>query len=177
MFSLISAYLTTLLLSIEAYRSKLVSLGYLASAIGLITVLWQYKFISFDELQIYSITTAVYLFIIGYTRERFGKKEERQTFDYAGLAILLLPALWQALPDSGFWYALLLGIEGLFLLMAGLSLNHKTFTYAGVAAIAVATLTRVYSFIASLGSWAIIGSLGLIFLAVAIFLLNKKKVD
>ena len=140
-------------------------------------MLWHYKFINFDELQIYSITTAVYLFIIGYTREKLGKKEERQAFDYAGLAVLLLPALAQALPESGFWYALLLGIEGLFLLMAGFSLNHKTFTYAGVAAVVVATLTRVYSYLASLGSWAIVGSLGLIFLAVAIFLLNKRKVD
>lgn len=177
LFSLISAYLATILFATEAYRSKSIQLGYFTSVAGLLTVLWQYKFLDFSEVQIYSITTAVYLLIISYTRERLGKSEDRQLFDYSGLAILFFPAFVQALPETGFWYAVLLGFEGLILLFCGLSTKYKIYTYAGVAALVIATLTRVYSFIASLGSWAIIGSLGLAFLATAIYLLSKRKID
>lgn len=87
----------------------------------------------------------------------------------------MIPLSFQAFPDSGYLYAFQLGFEGLILVAYGFSINYKNYTYVGSAAIAIATVSRVYSFVASLGSWAIVGTGGLIFLGVAIYLLNSRK--
>lgn len=173
--ALLSAYAATGLLTLEALNSKKGSLGYTASAVGLLTILWQYNYLGITIFQVYAVTVGVYFMILSYINRSGGKKENQQIFDILGLGILLVPLTYQAFPDSGFLYALQLGIEGLILVGYGFSTNYKTYTYVGSAAIAIATISRVYSFVASLGSWAIIGTGGLIFLGFAIYLLNARK--
>lgn len=173
--SLLSAYAASGLLTFEAVNSKKSSLGYAASVVGLLTILWQYHYLGITIFQVYAVTVGVYFMILSYIKHNGGKKEDQQIFDILGLGTLLVPLTYQAFPDSGFLYALQLGVEGFILIAYGFSVNYKTYTYVGAAAIALATISRVYSFVASLGSWAIIGTGGLIFLGVAIYLLNSRK--
>lgn len=173
--SLITAYVATAVLAFEAQSSRRSSVGYLASAVGLLTILWQYHYLGITIFQVYAVTTGLYFMALSYIKRVGGNKEAQQTFDWIGLLILLVPLTYQAFPDSGFLYAFQLGFEGLLLIGYGFSTNYKTYTYVGSAATALATLSRIYSFVASLGSWAIIGAGGLIFLAIAIFLLNNRK--
>lgn len=173
--SLITAYLATALLIFDALNTKKSGTGYFASAVGLITILWQYKYLNITEVQIYSGTIGLYFLGLAYTKHLQNKKEDQQLFDAIGLGSLLIPLSLQAFPMDGYWYALALGLEGVILLLAGLGLNYKTYTYAGAAAIALATLTRIYSYVASLPSWAVIGLGGLLFLSVAIYLLQRRS--
>lgn len=173
--SLISAYGASALLTFEAVWHQKGSFGYLASAVGVGTILWQYKYWNITEFQFYAITLAVYFLALAYIKRGQKKADTQQLFDMIGLFILIGPLSLQAFPGNHFWYALLLGFEGVILVLAGFSLDYKTYTYAGAIAIAIATLTRVYSFISSIPSWATIGIGGLFFLGTAIYLLSKGK--
>ena len=173
--SLITAYVATALLTFEAFLSRRSSLGYIASVAGLLTILWQYNYLDINEAQVYFITIALYFFGLAYIKRGQVKSDDRTLFDAIGLFSLFGPLFLQAVPETGGNYALLMGIEGALLILSGFSLNYKTYTYAGSAAIAVATLTRIYSYISSIPSWVIIGLGGLAFLAVGIYLLSKRQ--
>lgn len=173
--SLIGGYVATATLTIEAFLSRKSSLGYLASIAALLTILWHYNYLGIEESQIYFVTIALYFFGLAYLKRGQNQDENRQLFDGIGLFSLLGPLFLQAVPETGANYAFLMGIEGTLLLLAGFSLKYKIYIYAGAAAVAIATLTRIYSYISSIPSWVIIGLGGLAFLAVGIYLLNKRQ--
>lgn len=173
--SLITAYLTVGLLSIELLRNNSSTLAYFTSAVGVITGLWQINYLGVSESQAYTIPLGIYFLILAYTRKIRGDDQGRDTLDLAGVGVLIVSSLWQSFGGDGAKYALLLGIEGVILIGAGISLNRKIYNYAGIFAITMAVLSQTYEYVFSLPRWLVTGIAGLIFLIVAIYLLTKRK--
>lgn len=175
--ALVTAYLTTVVLVSDASFSKESKFKYLASAAGIITYLWQMKFLGVTESQIYFIPLGVYFICLGYARKLVKDIEGSNLLDIVGLITLFGSALLSAFASDGAKYALLLGIEGLGFILVGISVDSKNYRYAGVLAIALAIFSQTYNYIFSLPRWLITGVAGLVFLTVAIYLLLKRKED
>lgn len=173
--SLISAYLTTVLFGFEASRNRNEQFRYFSSAVAIITILWQIKFLQFTELQLYAIPLGIYFLLLGYSRKLKDDKSGEELLNVIGIATLLLTSIAQSFGENSAPYALVLGIEGILFLLLGISTNNKLFRYAGIAGVVLAVLSQTYSYLFSLPRWLITGLAGIIFLAVAVFLLIKRK--
>ncbi len=88
--------------------------------------------------------------------------------------MLLLPTLYQAFLLQGMLYALLLGIYGVLVLFGGITLIYRNFIYVGAAAIFAALFSQTYVYVFSLPRWLMTATGGILFLALAIYLLLRR---
>ncbi|MBI2327582.1 hypothetical protein HYU92_04665 [Candidatus Curtissbacteria bacterium] len=175
--ALITSYFTGLLFALEASRSRRFDIGIVASVIFLGTLLWNFKYIELENVQFYSLPLAIYLFGLGFLA-RQKEKDYSDIVDLAAGAILILPTFVQAAGETnGYWYALLLGAEGVLILVLAISWNKVIYKYLGIAALVLAVISQTYEYLTSLPRWVIIGGVGLVFLAAAIYLLASRKED
>ncbi len=172
--SLITAYIATLLYGFESTRTKDESFRYFSSALAIMTVLWQIKFLEFNNLQMYAIPLGIYFLLLAITRKIKDDKNGEDILNATGIAILILSSMSQAFGGNGSVYALLLGVEGVLFLILGISTNNKLFRISGILAIVLAVISQTYSYLFSLPRWLITGLAGLVFLAVAVFLLLRR---
>ncbi|OGY25601.1 MAG: hypothetical protein A2Z11_04665 [Candidatus Woykebacteria bacterium RBG_16_43_9] len=173
--ALISSYATTFLYALDAAITKVGSLGYFASAVGMFTYLWQIKFLGFSEIQAYTLPLGVYFLVLSYFQRLSGNIANRDLLNYVGLFFLFIPTFFQSFGTEGAKYALLMGVEGLVIFGLGTSLRYKIYTYAGLAAIVVAIVSQTYEFVFSLPRWMITAAAGILLLSTAIFLLLRRK--
>ncbi|HSX58527.1 MAG TPA: hypothetical protein VLE47_04660 [Candidatus Saccharimonadales bacterium] len=174
--ALISSYAATLLYSVEAYFNKINFFGYFASAVGMLTYLWQVNYLGIHETQSYTLPLGLYFMALAYLQKRASRPAYKDILDYTGLAFLLLPTLWQSFgAEHTALYALLLGVEGIILILVGISLTYKNYLYLGISALVLAIISQTYVAITSLPRWIVVGAVGLIFLAAAIYLLIRRQ--
>ncbi len=173
--SLICAYLASGIAAFDAFRSKESLSAYFASAVAMTTILWQIKYLNFSDAQFYAIPLGIYFFGLAYSRKIKDDQANRQLLDIVGLVIWLLPTLVQAFDLSGAKYGLILGFEGVILLLAGITMQYRLYMYGGIIAIVLAVFSQTYNYLFSLPRWLITGLAGLIFLVVATTLLLKRK--
>ncbi len=173
--ALISSYAATFLYALDAAITKVGSLGYFASAIGMFTYLWQMKFLGFSEVQAYTLPLGVYFLALAYFQRLSGNVGNRDLLNYTGLFFLLVPTFFQSFGTEGAKYALLMGVEGLLIFGLGTSLRYKLFTFVGIGAIVIAIISQTYEFVFSLPRWMITAAAGIGLLSTAIFLLLRRK--
>jgi hypothetical protein len=173
--ALISSYAATFLYSLDAMRIKKAAFGYFASAVAILTYLWQMKYLGFTETQTYTLPLGLYFMVLAYLQKKSGKREISSLLDYTGLFILFIPTLFQSFGPLGAKYALLLGIEGVIVFALGNTLSYRIYVYAGIAATVTAVISQTYEFLFSLPRWLITAAAGLLFLSTAIYLLLHRK--
>jgi hypothetical protein len=173
--ALLSSYASFFLYTLDAVNLRKASLGYFASAVGMLTYLWQMKYLGIDETQAYTLPLGVYFLVLAYLQKLYGKVENRTILDYIGLFFLLVPTLLQSFGTDGAKYALLLGAEGVIIFAIGISISYRTYIYAGIGTIVVAVLSQTYEFLFSLPRWLITAAAGIAFLGTAIYLLLHRK--
>ena len=173
--ALASSYASFFLYSFDAATYKKAALGYFASAVGILTYLWQMKYLGFAETQVYTLPVGVYFITLAYLQRVKGNLSNQDLLNYAGLFFLLIPTLFQSFGDNGAKYALLLGVEGVIIFALGNSLRYKSYIYAGIGAIVLAVISQTYEFVFSLPRWLITAIAGLAFLSTAIYLLLHRK--
>lgn len=173
--SLITAYFLTVLFAFDAWYVKEKYFGYFASAIGMGTYFWQVHFLGYSEYQVYLLPLGVYFLVLSFLTRNEKNKDIPSGLEYGGLFILLVPLLFQCFGKNGMYYSLLFALEGAGLLVPGITLQKKSYRYAGIAAIMSAVFSQTYSYVFGLPRWVITAVGGLAFIIVAIFLLLRRK--
>lgn len=173
-YAIVCGYLALALYGIDAYSRNDSKMGYFASGVGLFVYLWQARFLGFSETQIFTLPTGVYFMTLAYLQRLNENHERRQVLDFIGLGFLLVPTFYQSLGNSGWMYALALGAEGLVIFIIGNSLKYKTYIYAGIASFILAIFSQSYEYLFSLPRYLITAIGGLVFIAVAIFLMIQR---
>jgi len=174
--ALFSAYAACFLYTIHALATKQSLYKYAASAIGLLTYLWQIHYLNVTELQMYTVAIGLYFLALGYIQHLKSSEESQRLFDIIGLGIIFLPAIAQTFDSlHGITYAITLGIEAIIAIGIGISLQYRLFTYTGIACLVIAIISQTYSYIFSIPRWVLVGILGILFLTVAIYLSLHKK--
>ncbi len=173
--ALISSYFLTILFAFDAYYVREKNFGYVASIIGMCTYFWQVYILDQTEYQVYLLPLGVYFLVLSYFTRNEKNRDISRGFTYGGLFILLVPLLFQTFGDQGFYYSILLGVEGILLLSYGITSSTKLYRYIGIASIAAAVFSQTYNVLFSLPRWVATAAAGLTFIAVAIFLLLKRK--
>lgn len=174
-FALTAALTTVMLYFIYTYTTRLRMVGYLAIGVSLITYYWFIHNLGVRESQIYIIPTAFALFALGYFYRTKNEIQNMTTIDVLGQFILFMPTFFQAMGADGAKYALLLGIEGVAAVAIGSMLQYRIFALGGAAAIFLAVMSQTYVYINSLPRWVVMLVVGIIFLAIATFLLQRRK--
>lgn len=72
-------------------------------------------------------------------------------------------------------YSVTLGLIGIALLGAGITLSYKLHRLGGIIGIVFAVLPQTYNYILALPRWVAVGIVGFIFISVAIYLSLKRK--
>ncbi len=173
--ALIGAYGTSMLFGLDYALCKIRSFGYITSIIILSTLLWQISYLGYTDMLLYTTPTGLYFMGIAYTRRLLRDTENERYFQGLGLFLLLIPPLLLSFGDNAMKYSLILGLEGILLVLGGINFSNTMFRFAGVSAIVLAILPQTYAYILSLPRWVVVGIAGIIFLGVAIFLLLKRK--
>lgn len=175
MSSLITAYILTIQFAFDAWFVREKYFGYIASGIGMLTYFWQIHFLGYTEYQIYLLPLGLYFLALSFLTRNEKTQDVPVGLEYGGLFILLVPLLFQCFGKNGTQYSFLLALEGAGLLVPGITLQKKSYTYAGVAAIMSAVFSQTYTYVFGLPRWVITAVGGLTFIVVAIFLLLKRK--
>ena len=173
--ALITSYASFFLYNFDASIIKKSSLGYFASAVGMLTYLWQMNYLGFSETQVYTLPLGVYFMTLAYLQRMKGSLSNQDLLNYVGLLILLVPTFMQSFEVDGAKYALLLGVEGIVIFSIGNSLAYRNYIYVGIGAIVIAVITQTYEFVFSLPWWVLTAIAGLLFLSTAIYLLLNRK--
>lgn len=176
-YALLSSYITVILYGFDNAIYKTPNFGYVTSALGITTYIWQVYYLGSREALIYSLPLGVYFFILAYTRRTRNDTYTMQILDLTALFITLVPPTLLSLGDNGVKYSIILGILGVALLTAGISFSYRLYKYGGVFGIIFAIVPQTYSYILALPRWVIVGGAGIIFLSAAILLLLKRKED
>lgn len=164
----------TVLMGSVAYwqRRRWLAEAAAASAIG--ALLAQFGSSGQSELQLYSLPVATWLLAVGVLRDRTGQVTARPLV-WAGVAVLILPALGQSLGEAGWRYSLLAGAEGLALLGIGLRLRLRALIAGGTLTVSLIAARQVFDSARSLPNWVIIGLVGLTLLSLALVLLLQRE--
>lgn len=172
---ILSAYAATLLFTADAFRSRDMQKTYFASTLGLFTYVWQIYYLGYEEKQLYALPLGLYCIALAYLEKRKHQWESSKTLDILGILILYGTLLYQTTETNGFYYALLLGIEGIIFFVVGNTIKYNVYTYSGIAGIVIGVLSESYEFVLSLPRWIITAVFGILFLGAAISLLLKRK--
>jgi hypothetical protein len=161
----------------EAHLRKNKALAYSASVITLISILRLFTYFELGEIQIYTITIALYFSSLGYAQHRTKNTQNRDILITFALGFLSLPLFGQALNDSTGLYSIFLIIESTALIVLGMVLSYKLVTYWGVGSLVLIVLYQLKDVLLNIPTWAIYGFIGLGMLAGALYLLTKRTDD
>lgn len=174
-FALVATYGLMVLFGIDAYRHRSSMIGYITSAFGIFTYLWHLSYLGFTETLLYTLPLGVYFMVLAYLRRLKKDPDNMHFLDSLGMLFLLGSPAVLSFGENAMKYSVILGIEGIILLMLGISMQYKVYRYAGIAAIVLSVLPQSYEYIAALPRWAVVGVFGIGFLGTALTLLLKKK--
>ncbi|HSW88300.1 MAG TPA: DUF2157 domain-containing protein [Candidatus Saccharimonadales bacterium] len=173
--ALITAYVATAIYALDYVKYKTKNMAYVASAMGMITFLWQINILNISETQAYTLPLSFYFFGLAYLQKKTTKSQKRDILNFTGIFFLLTPSFLQSFGEKAMQYSVLFGFEGIVLLMAGITMKRRSFIYSGSFALIFAVISQTYQYVFTIPRWVLVGSIGLLFLTLAIFLLNKRK--
>lgn len=173
--ALATSYILTVLLAFDAWYVREKYFGYVASAVGMVTYFWQVHLLGYTEYQMFLLPLGVYLMVLSYFTRKEKNTDISKGLEYGGLFVLLVPLLFQSFGENGFYYSLILAMEGIALLILGVTFEKKIYRYVGIGAIVSAVFSQTYNYVFTLPRWVSTAAAGFTFIAVAIFLLLKRK--
>jgi hypothetical protein len=156
-----------------AYRNRLHLLGY--AAVGMLELAFVLLLIRWDvqQPQLYVIPAGLYLIGVGVFERRRNRPRYALLIESLGLAALLVTSFIQSLnPQSGFWYFLVLLVEGLLVMVWGTQQRRKMPFLIGLAANVFNIIGQVvvlFLWGSTLDRWLIFGGVGLTLLIAALF--------
>jgi len=160
-----------------AYRGHYHRLGY--TAMAMLQVAWALLLIvrNVAEPQLYAIPAGLYFSGVGFLERRRGRKWFALVVESFGLAVLLLTSFIQSLDGvGGFWYFVLLLVEGLLVIWWGAARRLKIPFFVGLAASAlnvtaqVVVLINVYD----VNRWILIFGVGILLVSAAVFVERQR---
>jgi hypothetical protein len=157
---------------------KQIRLGYLA--VGMLLVGWfLYAFYinawdSLLQMQWYAVPAGIYLLAIGYLEWGRGSRDLARWLDYAAILLMLGSLFWQTLV-FGWWYAVMLGVEGFAAFWWGSARRLRRFFYAGMAGVILATLGQLLNALQEVNQWITFGLIGLVLVIMAILVERKLE--
>lgn len=173
-YALFSAYATTIFYGFHTALQKTKHFGYITSALGMMTIIWQLSYWGVTDSLMYSALLGIYFLVLGYTRRLVHDYSRQDNLNVIGLFFLLLPPIILSFDVEPTKYSVFLGISGILLTGLGISLSYKIYKYGGIIGIIFAVLPQTYNYILELPRWIVVGMIGIIFLTVAIFLLLQR---
>lgn len=173
--AIMTSYAATVLFGFDVYLRKVPNFGYITSALGMLSYLWQIKYNGVTENLAYTLPLGVYFLILAYTRKIKNDRDGRQMLDLLGLFFLLMPPLFLSFGDEAMKYSVTLGLVGIALLGVGITLSYKLYRYGGIAGIVFAVIPQTYNYILALPRWVVVGTVGFTFISVAMYLLLRRK--
>lgn len=164
------------LLFAEARRQAQPLLEEVAGGVLILSLNWFMNVIDVTQLQAYSVPWAAYTAFLAYRRRDRGH-EVYDGFVVVALAILTIPLAGQALGENGQGYGLLLIFEAMALVFLGMGLSYRLVTMWGVVTLVLEVLYQLRDFFYALPKYLISAGLGLVLLAIAIVMLQRRGND
>ncbi|RLC83680.1 MAG: hypothetical protein DRJ03_16420, partial [Chloroflexi bacterium] len=141
-------------------------------AVALLLCGWSLEwFLVWDlrQVQWYAIPAGLYLLGVGYLEWRQGHKTLAHWIDRAALLLLLGTSFYQSLAEPHGWpYALLMGVESLFLLWWGSARRQRRFLYFGVVGVVTDVGGQLIEPLLSVNAWLVFGGVGMFVILIAI---------
>ena len=172
---ILSLFLTGGLTSAVYYRYKNFTGQAIGAAVMLVAVNWYLKFLGEEETQVYMLIWTAYFAVLAYLSHLQKKRSNQDLFTIAALGFLIIPLLFQAMGDESQWYGLMLGIEGILLILVGIASHYKLIRTWGIVALVIIVLEQMRDYLLEIPQWIIIGGVGMALLAGAIVLLARRK--
>ena len=163
----------SLLLMAEAHRQSESTLHEVGAGGLVLSFNWLMAVVGSSETQLYTVPWAAYVAYLGYRHRDQG----RSTIDgiaALALGILTIPLALQALASDGQGYGLLLILEALARVFAGMGLRYKLVTIWGVTVLVLEVLYQMRDVFYALPKYLISAGLGIALLAVAIVMLQRR---
>jgi hypothetical protein len=166
-----------LYVAVSAVRKR-VRLGYLA--FGMLLAGWfLYAFYiniwdNLKQLQWHALPAGLYLLGIGFVEWLSANKDLARWLDYLGILLMVGSLFWQTLV-FGWWFALLLGGEGLVAFWWGSARRLRRFFYAGMAGVVLAGLGQLLNALQEVNQWITFGLIGILLVALAIIV--ERRLD
>ena len=146
------------------------------SAVALVAVLVQFGQAGLEANLWHSFPIAAWLLGLAVVRARAAEPAVASALTWTGVIVLLGPVIGESfIRVDGWRYSLLGGALALVLLVAGLRWRLRAPVAAATFGLTVLAARQVFDGLRALPSWAIIGVLGLAFLAVALVLLPRRE--
>jgi len=175
MTTLSTAYILTVLTGWDASVRRKANMDYLASAFAIGTYIWQVYYFTITETLYYTIPVGIYFLILGFIRESgHHDKDNANILNLIGCGTLIVPTFFLAQVNSGYFYAVTVGILGIILLSLGISIKNRIYEFSGAAGVILAIIPQTFQYLLALPKWLVVGIAGLSFVVVAIFLLLKR---
>ncbi len=143
---------------------------YGSGAVLMLAVDWLLYYAGIHETQVYTHLWAAYFAFLAYRYQQKGKQAESDQLIIIALGSVTIPLALQALGDVGSAYGLLLIIEGVLLVLAGIASRKRTVQYWGIATAVLSILYQLR------GLWYVtLGAIGLGIIGLAVALLLRRE--
>ncbi|MCX6808487.1 MAG: hypothetical protein NTW50_02365, partial [Candidatus Berkelbacteria bacterium] len=159
----------------QSFRIRFDIGKYISGGIILTSILWFFHTQWITQAQCYTLPIAAYFSLLAYLRHRKNDSLAKDIFIVLGLIFLTLPTFIQSIAFNDPLYGLILGIESLGLVIAGIAASHKITLRFGIVALVIDVLYQSREFIAEIPKWLIIGLVGLAIMIGATYLLHKSN--
>ncbi|MFI5273951.1 MAG: hypothetical protein ACHQ4H_13035 [Ktedonobacterales bacterium] len=118
---------------------------YISGVLVTLAITWQVRWLGADNVQAFILAPGGYLILAGALAPSDprlpGREHAGQVFSFAGAALLLLPTLGQTFATDPNWlYALILALEALALVLAGVGTRSRLLVLAGSVFVGAAAL-------------------------------------
>ncbi|MBN2006551.1 MAG: hypothetical protein JXA21_24580 [Anaerolineae bacterium] len=124
-------------------------------------------------LQLYALPAGVYLLGIAFLEGRSGNRKLVPWLDYGGMFLLIMPLFWQTY-RYGWRYALMLGAVGFGLIVYGSARRVRSFFYAGMLGVVLATVGQLINTFQVVNQWIVFGLVGLLLAGIIVTVERKR---
>ena len=125
-------------------------------------------------MQWYAIPAGLYLLGIAFIERARGNRNLARWLDYVAIMLMLGSLFWQTLV-YGWWFALLLGAEGLAAFWWGSARRLRRFFYAGMSGVVLAALGQLLNALQEVNQWITFGLIGIGLVVMAILVERRLE--
>ncbi|OQA04005.1 MAG: hypothetical protein BWY68_00560 [bacterium ADurb.Bin400] len=147
---------------------------YLSAAIIVLAAEWLLRYWNVQETQFYTLIWAAYFAVLAYMYSLKGENTNRDWLAAISLGFLTIPLFFQASAPDGHMYGLILGVESVALILAGIALAYRLLIQWGSVALIIIVLHETKDILYALPKWLIIGGVGMALLSAATYLLLNR---
>lgn len=135
---------------------------------------WLLGFAGIRTLQVFTHVWAAYFAILAYRHRNEPRPDNKDLLTVVALAVLTVPLTFESLAPGGQLYGLLLTMESIGIILAGMALRYKLVLYWGIVTLVGEVLYQLKDVILGLPKYFISAGLGLALLGAAIYFLSRR---